>query len=125
MKRFFPVCLLQAGEITTQKDPTEGSENFGNVKMVFTNLAVTASVSLFFFSLHLLGILILFPLTSLFKAGCDDRNYDSIMGIGSTRATTGRLILGIIHDLMSYIISCSFLPTSGDVLLSRCTTSNE
>ena len=32
-------------------------------------------------------------LTSLFKAGFDDGNYDSIMGIDSTRATTGRLIL--------------------------------
>lgn len=29
----------------------------------------------------------------LFKAGCYDGNYDSNMGIGLTRATTGRLIL--------------------------------
>ena len=43
--------------------------------------------------------MILFPLTSLFKAHRDDGNYDSIMGIGSALATTGIGIRNVFLDV--------------------------
>ena len=48
-KRFFPVCLSQAGEIIPEKDLTGNSENSAGSKEILTNPAV-----------HLLALFILF-----------------------------------------------------------------
>ena len=56
----------------------------------------------FFLSVCIFGkLLILFLLTSLFKAGWDDGNCNSIMGIDSARATTGDYFK--FHGLMTFL----------------------